>query len=118
MINSSTVVVQVVSFKQADLRQFVIIKPAWLYTDLVSLIMSEHPLPAPYVQYENGYTRLSDVIALLNTAHPDVSGEVAVKMLSDLGFVIIYKEDVLVPVKLKKRRPKEYWPSVPRVLIK
>ena len=105
---------QVVAFQQPELSEYVIIKPAWLYTDLVSLIMSEDPLPKPYVQYENGYAKLDDVIKLLQTAHPDVTGELAVTMLSELGFMIVVKGRALVPVKLKEERPEQWWPRIPK----
>ena len=108
------------AFKEEALKDFVVIKPDWIYTHLVSFIMSEHPLPKPYVQYKNGYAKLSDVVDLLKTAHPDISGEKAVQMLSELGFMIVldHEDKALVPVKLKEQRPEKYWPKIPRDIIR
>ena len=76
----------VLSFGPSHARQYVVIDPHWLLSDVVGRLMAEAPLPAPYVHYDNGYAQTRDVVSALTTKH--LPGEEALKMVADLGFCL------------------------------
>ena len=72
--------------------------------------MAEHPLPEPWIHYNNGYTKKTDVVAALETEH--LSGKTTLEMVASLGFCLEHKalEQVLNPSKLVQARLDEHWP--------
>ena len=99
----------VLSFSQSLVKNYVVVNPRWLLSDIVGRLMAEPPLPAPYVQYDNGYAKTSDVVAALETEH--LPGREALEMVSGLGFCLEQKsaDTVLNPSKLRAHRPDTHW---------
>ena len=100
----------VLSFQHAQARNFVVVDPPWLLSDIVGRLMVEPPLPGPYIHYENGYAKKHDVIAALKTQH--LPGETAFEMVASLGFCLEQKQlqKVLNPSKLRSARAFVHWP--------
>ena len=99
----------VLSFRQANLQNLVVIDPPWLLSDIVGRLMVEPPLPGPYINYDNGYAKRADVIAALETKY--LPGETAFKMAAGLGFCLEQKQlqKVLNPSKLRSTRAPKHW---------
>ena len=95
-----------------SLADQVVIQPSWVYTDLVGLLLSFGAgLPPPYIKYQNGWANLDEVKKKLTTKY--ASGDVAVKILEALGFLIVREDRVLVPAKLRDERPDKFWKPRP-----
>ena len=90
----------VLVFRSPQASKYVVIEPKWLLTDIVGRLMSEPPLPKPYVHYDNGHAARDDVVRVLTTSH--LLGEAALAMTADLGFCLERKSSrrVLNPSKL------------------
>ena len=74
-------------------------------------LLSEYPLPPPYVNYnENGCARLTDVEGVLTT--DTMPGSFTVDMAHERGLLIKRSEDLIVPTKIKQSRPAKMWPPV------
>ena len=99
----------VLSFEQPLAQRYVVINPRWLLSDIVGRLMAEPPLPGPYIHYDNGYAKTSDVIAALETEH--LPGREALEMVASLGFCLEQKsaDTVLNPSKLRVRRLDRHW---------
>ena len=99
----------VLSFNQPLVQRHVVINPHWLLSDIVGRLMAEPPLPRPYVHYENGYAKTSDVVAALATKH--LPGREALEMVAGLGFCLEQKSagTVLNPSKLRGYQRDEHW---------
>ena len=99
----------VLAFNQPLAQRYVVINPQWLLSDIVGRLMSEHPLPGPYVHYDNGYAQASDVVAALETEH--LPGPEALEMVAGLGFCLeqVSRGTVLNPSKLLGYRREEHW---------
>ena len=99
----------VLSFNQPLVQHYIVIRPQWLLSDIVGRLMAEPPLPGPYVHYDNGYAKTSDVIAALETEH--LPGKEALEMVADLGFCLEQKSigRVLNPSKLCGHRRDKHW---------
>ena len=93
----------VLSFRQSLAQQYVVVDPQWLLSDVVGRLMAEPPLPGPYVDYVNGYAKTADVTAALHTTH--LPGEVALKMVADLGFCLERKVASTTPGNLESSEP-------------
>ena len=107
----------VLAFRQPQAQRFVVIDPQWLLSDIVGRLMAEDPLPGPWIHYDNGYAKKSDVISALETEH--LSGEAALEMIADLGFCLEQKmlNRILNPSKLLDARPHEHWGSDPTMVV-
>ena len=96
-------------------RDYVVIDPPWLLSDIVGRLMAEPPLPGPFVTYDNGFADKNDVIAKLETKH--APGQVALEMCSGLGFCLQWMEKVLNPSKLTRRRQDKHWRCDPKMTV-
>ena len=99
----------ILSFEQPLVQRYIVINPRWLLSDIVGRLMAEPPLPGPYIHYDNGYAKTSDVIAALETEH--LPGREALEMVVGLGFCLEQKsaDTVLNPSKLRVRRLDKHW---------
>ena len=97
----------VLSFCQPPASDHVIIDPPWLLSDIVGRLMSEPPLPQPFIDYENGYADRSEVLLALTTSH--LQGDVALGMTADLGFCLAWQDKVLNPSKLRGYKREDQW---------
>ena len=74
-------------------------------------LLSEYPLPPPYVNYnENGCAQLTDVEGVLTT--DNMPGSFTVDMAHERGLLIKRSEDLIVPTKIKQSRQANMWPPV------
>ena len=107
----------VLTFSHPLAQRHVVINPEWLLSDIVGRLMAEHPLPGPYVLYDNGYAKTSDVVAALETEH--LPGEEALEMVADLGFCLEQKcaDTVLNPSKLLGYRCDKHWCQDPVMTV-
>ena len=104
---------QVVSFLNPALQDLLVILPRWLYLDLVGRLLSEPPLPPPYIRYdENGCAEREVVVKMFADVHPEIEGEFVLKMLAERGLVVTRDSDkkVMALFKLTAKRPIEVWP--------
>ena len=100
--------IQVIVFTTSTLRDFIVIKPEWMYTTIVGRLLSEYPLPPPYIKYDkNGWASLDNVERVLATEHID--GKFTVGMAHERGLLIKRQDHAIVPVKLAKARPAHVW---------
>ena len=65
----------VLSFSLPLAQDYVVIEPQWLLSDIVGRLMSEPPLPDPFVRYDNGFAEKEEVIKALGTKN--LPGEAA-----------------------------------------
>ena len=99
---------QVVTFTSQRLRDYVILQPHWIYCTIIGRLLSEYPLPPPYVTYDrNGCAKLADVERILTT--DDVAGDFTVDMAHDCGLLIKRKEIIVVPAKIAVSHPDFVW---------
>ena len=107
----------VLSFSQPLAENYVVIEPHWLLTNIVGRLMSEPPLPDPYVRYDNGYAKKNDVLKVLDTKH--LPGEAAFEMVAALGFCLEQHaaSEVLNPSKLCGYRRNEHWRRDPSMTV-
>ena len=102
---------QVVTFTTPSLADYIVIDPAWIYTTLVGRLLSEYPLPSPYITYdENGCAPLDDVDRILATEH--MSGQRTIDIAHEMGLAIKRTADLVVPIKMAGTRPDQAWKSV------
>ena len=99
----------VLSFSQPLAQDYVVIEPRWLLSDIVGRLMSEPPLPGPYIAYNNGYAEKKAVVKALDTKH--LPGGAAFEMVANLGFCLEQRttDEVLNPSKLCGYRRDEHW---------
>ena len=99
----------VLVFQSEPARKYVVIEPKWLLTEIVGRLMSEPPLPPPYIHYDNGCIKKDKAVQVLKTSH--LPGEAALKMTADLGFCLekVSTNKILNPSKLCGY-PGQRWP--------
>ena len=106
----------VLSFSGTLSKNYVVIDPPWLLSDIVGRLMSEPPLPEPHVYYdENGYADKEDVLRVLETPH--APGQVAFSMTVDLGLCLEHQHKVLNPSKLRGKQALKHWRADPSMVV-
>ena len=98
---------EIVSFQKPQLAKYLVIKPQWLLSHVVGILMSPENFPPPHVVYHHGRAKRSLAEAAVNNTH--VPGKDTLEMVAQLGLCILEDEDMIVPSKLDTERDITTW---------
>ena len=98
---------EIISFQKPELKKYLVIKPEWLLSHIVGILMSPEHFPPPHVVYQHGRTKRSLAEAAVNNAH--MPGKDTLEMVAQLGLCILEEEDMIVPSKLDTERESTIW---------